>query len=82
MKLIALVLPCSLILSACASEADTVKPPRVGMANPASVYCDQQGGTRIAVETPQGTRSDCKLPSGEVMDEWDLWRRDHPAPEK
>ncbi|WP_149037031.1 DUF333 domain-containing protein, partial [Klebsiella pneumoniae] len=21
----------------------------------------------------------CKLPSGETLDEWALWRRDHPA---
>ncbi|EMV2184104.1 TPA: DUF333 domain-containing lipoprotein YoaF, partial [Shigella flexneri] len=24
----------------------------------------------------------CKLPGGETIDEWALWRRDHPAGEK
>ncbi len=45
------------------------------MPNPAAVYCEQQGGT--PVQTPQGVRSDCKLPNGEIIDEWTLWRREH-----
>ncbi|KAE9797355.1 DUF333 domain-containing protein, partial [Escherichia coli] len=27
-----------------------------------------------------GVRTECKLPGGEVIDEWDLYRRDHPQP--
>ncbi len=38
-----------------------------------------KGGSLIPVQTPQGVRSDCKLPGGETLDEWELWRRDHPA---
>jgi hypothetical protein len=26
-----------------------------------------------------GRSTQCKLPSGETLDEWALWRRDHPA---
>ncbi|EFP7865769.1 TPA: DUF333 domain-containing lipoprotein YoaF, partial [Escherichia coli] len=26
--------------------------------------------------------NNCKLPGGETIDEWALWRRDHPAGEK
>jgi putative hemolysin len=46
---------------------------------PAAVYCQQSGGTRVPVQTPQGVSTQCKLPSGETLDEWALWRRDHPA---
>ncbi|WP_112886926.1 putative hemolysin [Escherichia coli] len=58
------------------------KPPQIGMANPASVYCQQKGGTLIPVQTAQGVSNNCKLPGGETIDEWALWRRDHPAGEK
>nr|WP_071608787.1 DUF333 domain-containing protein [Entomohabitans teleogrylli] len=53
-------------------------PPSVGMPNPAAVHCEQQGGMLVPVQSPQGVRSNCKLPSGEVVDEWTLFRRDHP----
>ncbi len=76
--LLALMLP----LAACskASQPDATKPPQVGMANPASVYCLQKGGEQVPVQSPQGVRTECKLPGGEVIDEWDLYRRDHPQP--
>ncbi|MBF6067033.1 DUF333 domain-containing protein [Klebsiella pneumoniae] len=45
------------------------------MPNPAAVYCQQSGGTRVPVQTPQGVSTQCKLPSGETLDEWALWRR-------
>ncbi len=37
-------------------------------------------GEQIPVQSPQGVRTECKLPGGEVIDEWDLYRRDHPQP--
>ncbi|EHC38317.1 Putative hemolysin [Salmonella enterica subsp. enterica serovar Alachua str. R6-377] len=52
------------------------------MPNPAAVYCEQQGGTLMPVQTPQGVRSDCKLPNGEIIDEWTLWHREHPDTKK
>ncbi|BEH72878.1 hypothetical protein GBS0709_19950 [Edwardsiella tarda] len=48
------------------------------MANPAARYCSDQGGKLIPVETVQGQRNDCLLPSGERLDEWALYRRAHP----
>jgi putative hemolysin len=83
MKYIYLLLP--LILAGCAPSSpkpavQDAPPPNIGMANPASVYCQQKGGTLVPVQTPQGVRSDCKLPGGETLDEWALWRRDHPQP--
>lgn len=78
--LLALALP----LAACTSKTsppDAPKPPHViGMANPASVYCLNKGGEQVPVQSPQGVRTECKLPGGEVIDEWALYRRDHPQP--
>ncbi|QMR43306.1 DUF333 domain-containing protein [Citrobacter freundii] len=79
MKSLFIVLPGMLMLAGCSTQPDAPMPPKVGMANPASVYCQQKGGSLTAVQTPQGVRFDCKLPGGEVIDEWALWRRDHPA---
>ena len=55
---------------------ETPKP--VGLANPASVYCADQGGTSVSRETAQGTVSDCHLPDGRIIEEWALFRADHP----
>lgn len=48
-------------------------------ANPAAVWCLEQGGVRIPVTTPQGVRSDCKLSDGTQVDEWTLFHRAHGA---
>lgn len=47
MKIISFVLPCLLVLAGCStpSQPEAPKPPQIGMANPASVYCQQKGGT-------------------------------------
>lgn len=78
--LLALVVP----LAACSTKttpSDAPQPPHaIGMANPASVYCLEKGGEQIPVQSPQGVRTECKLPGGEVIDEWDLYRRDRPQP--
>ena len=78
--LLALALP----LAACTAKTtppDAPKPPHViGMANPASVYCLEKGGEQVPVQSPQGVRTECKLPGGEVIDEWTLYRREHPQP--
>ena len=54
-------------------------PHGVGMANPASVYCLEKGRADPNPE-PAGRAYRCKLPGGEVIDEWELYRRDHPQP--
>ncbi|HAT8013843.1 putative hemolysin [Citrobacter rodentium] len=80
MRLLFIMLSCACFLSACdtASQPEAPKPPIIGMPNPAAVYCGEKGGTLVPVQSPQGVRSDCKLPGGEVIEEWTLWRRDHP----
>lgn len=85
MKKLLAILP--LVLAGCAQPQPTAPTKTIGMPNPAAVYCQQSGGTRVPVQTPQGvstqcklpSSTQCKLPSGETLDEWALWRRDHPA---
>ncbi|WP_276643021.1 DUF333 domain-containing protein [Siccibacter turicensis] len=44
-------------------------------ANPAAVWCLEQGGVRLTVNTPAGSSTRCRLPDGTVEDEWVLFRR-------
>jgi putative hemolysin len=43
------------------------------MNNPASAYCEEQGGT---VDLSTGI---CTLPDGTQIDEWELYNRDNPS---
>lgn len=73
----------ALLLGGCAQPqaAEPVEPalPTIGMANPASVYCAKLGGKIRIEKTAAGERGVCVLPSGAEVDEWELFRRDHPA---
>lgn len=51
---------------------------QVGLANPASVYCKTLNGKSTIINTPTGQYANCTLPSGETIEEWALYRRDHP----
>lgn len=61
------------LLAACSTTPQQEKP--IGMANPASVYCAEVGGKTIIKKTPEGDAGYCQLPSGEVVDEWDFYRK-------
>ena len=65
-----------LALAACTTAAPPA--PVVGMANPASVYCVQRGGALEIVKGPAGERGMCHLADGTAVEEWELFRRDHP----
>jgi len=46
-----------------------------GIANPASVYCEEQGGTSETRITADGSESGvCVFPDGSEYDEWALYR--------
>ena len=75
---VCLLFPLFLIGCATHAEPEAPKPPQIGMANPAAVYCQQKGGESIRQVNAQGESSLCKLPNGETIEEWALWRRDHP----
>ena len=45
------------------------------MANPASVYCEEQGGTVNIVKDEEGNESGmCKLADGTEVEEWEYYR--------
>lgn len=63
-------------LTACASR--TPEKPQLNMRNPAASWCVHSGGKLSQVRTDAGTREYCTLPSGERIEEWALFYRDHP----
>ncbi|KGG81999.1 MULTISPECIES: DUF333 domain-containing protein [Comamonas] len=67
----------ALAISGCAQPQSAA--PVIGMANPASVYCAKLGGKTRIEKTTAGERGICVLPNGTEIDEWELFRRDHPA---
>ncbi|WP_205909425.1 DUF333 domain-containing protein [Salinicola lusitanus] len=47
------------------------------MPNPASAYCEKQGGSLEIQQTADGAIGMCTLPDGTQVEEWDLYRRAH-----
>lgn len=74
--LISLVASCTLLLTACDSQPTVQTTPQpVSMANPASSYCIEQGGT-LEIETQaNGQVGYCTLPNGQRIEEWQLYRQ-------
>jgi putative hemolysin len=64
-------------LAAC-TKADT-PPSRIGLANPASVYCTEQGGKLEIRGESNGQVGYCRLPNGTLVEEWAHYRAAHPA---
>ena len=52
------------------------------MANPASVYCEEQGGKLEIVENDQGQSGICKFSDGSECDEWAFFRKECKAGSK
>lgn len=66
-------------LVGCASSPSKQEQP-IGMANPASVYCEKLGGKSVIEKNSDGSEYGvCHLPDGSKVEEWELYRRDHPA---
>lgn len=90
--LVAVVLAAALLLGGCGDDDDgpdetttvVTDDTGAGLANPASVFCEEQGGT-IEIETGEdgGQRGICVLPDGTRVDEWDYYHENNPdvAPE-
>jgi len=50
----------------------------IWIANPASVYCEEQGGKLTIVEDTEGNQSGmCKLADGTEVEEWEYYRANH-----
>ena len=55
----------------------------IGMANPASVYCVEQGGESIIKQDKDGSEYGiCKFKDGKEVDEWEFYRQNHDLTEK
>lgn len=46
----------------------------VGIANPASVFCEEKGGTVEIHEEAAGQVGFCHLPDGRILEEWAFFR--------
>jgi len=68
-------------LAGCSSSGNTPAPSSsgAGLANPASEYCVQQGGTVEIVTGSDGDQGFCNLPDGTRVDEWEYFRANNGA---
>ena len=80
MKTWFLLLIAAAALSACAGSDNPKKSPEqgeqaIGMANPASVFCEKQGGKSVIRKNKDGSEYGvCVLPNGQEVDEWEYFR--------
>lgn len=71
-------------LSGCVALASCTfaDPPQSGAAisNPASEYCANEKGGRVEIVTDASgaQKGMCHLPDGTVIEEWELYRKEHP----
>ncbi|PYF13134.1 hypothetical protein C8J30_101519 [Rhodobacter viridis] len=65
-----------LALAACTEAAPSADKP-IGMANPASAYCVEQGGEVLLNEMTPGGDASCKLPDGRKVGEWEYFNEHH-----
>ncbi len=70
-SIVAIALAC-LLLGACGG--DEPKDDESGLANPASVYCEEQGGTLDLREGDGGTIGVCVFADGSECEEWAYFR--------
>jgi putative hemolysin len=58
-------------------ESTTTGTPTIGMANPAAVYCEKNGGKLTIIEEEPGMGGQvgmCTLPNGNTCEEWTYYR--------
>jgi putative hemolysin len=63
---------------AVSAYAQPVDETTANAPNPAAVYCIKIGGKLRIEKSPQGDLGICMLPDGTEIEEWELFRRDHP----
>lgn len=72
--LILMALICGSLVASCDSDHRT-PTPIADMPNPASVYCEEQGGTlEIRTDADGGQYGACLFPDGSECDEWGFFR--------
>ncbi len=83
-RLVTVAITAGLLVAACGSDddpADTTTPSSdtgSGIANPASEFCVEQGGTVEIVTETAGEVGYCNLPDGTRVEEWAYFRAEHP----
>lgn len=60
-------------LGACGSDSEPSDTTAVGLANPASEFCVDQGGTLEIVDEADGQVGYCTLPDGTRVEEWEYF---------
>jgi uncharacterized protein len=65
----------TLQLTACAQRQTPQQ--QLNMHNPAADWCVRSGGKLSKVVTEAGVTGYCTLPSGELIEQWALYHRDH-----
>lgn len=75
-KILSLMFIATLLFSACGSQpaAQENQGDQIGLANPASVYCQEQGGQLEMRENDAGTYGMCIFPDGSECEEWAYFR--------
>ena len=79
MKMNKLMVPAAVAavaLSACSHTKNAPEnAPQVGMANPASAFCEQKGGKSEIRKNEDGSEYGmCHLPDGSEVEEWEYYR--------
>lgn len=78
MKTIGLMAMFTLVLGGCASEYDQYsESERVSMANPAAVYCVQQGAELDTVTENEQRTTYCVFENGDRVEQWEYYRQNH-----
>ncbi len=62
---------------ACGSDAEP-SGTTTAIANPASVFCVEQGGTVDILDEADGQVGYCELPDGTRIEEWEYLRSQNP----
>lgn len=57
------------------NEEEQTAESTIGMANPASVFCEEQGGKTITKDGADGQYSVCQLADGTEVEEWEYFRQ-------
>ncbi|WP_296243327.1 MULTISPECIES: DUF333 domain-containing protein [unclassified Psychrobacter] len=66
----------TMLISSCQTMTDRVNDKPIGKANPASVYCIDQGGQSLIKKDSKGAEIGyCRLPNGTMVNEWDFYRQ-------
>lgn len=74
MKKILLIGAMFISLTACSTtKTQQQTTPNLGMPNPASQYCVEQGGRLLIKNEKNGQVGYCHLPNGQVIEEWSLF---------